>query len=68
MGFCPDGPDCPRRHIRRIICPLYITGFCPKGPECEFTHPRFEGVVGRLRIGEDKEKEDDTKDKEIEKR
>jgi hypothetical protein len=30
------GPDCPRKHIRRILCPLYVAGFCPDGPECKF--------------------------------
>lgn len=52
-GFCPDGPKCPMRHIRRTICPLYLTGFCPKGPNCEHTHPRFENVPDKLYIGPD---------------
>ncbi|EGW33384.1 uncharacterized protein SPAPADRAFT_55266 [Spathaspora passalidarum NRRL Y-27907] len=52
-GFCPDGPNCKNRHVRRILCPLFLAGFCPKGFECEYTHPKFEGIVGRLRIKPD---------------
>ena len=25
---------CPRKHIRKVACQLYLTGFCPLGPEC----------------------------------
>jgi len=28
------GPTCPRKHIRRVACQLYLTGFCPLGPDC----------------------------------
>ncbi|CAN3365101.1 mRNA 3'-end-processing protein Yth1p [Diutina catenulata] len=52
-GFCPDGPECTKRHVRKIMCPLYLTGFCPKGPECEFGHPRFDQIVGKMRIKPD---------------
>ncbi|KAK6457121.1 mRNA 3'-end-processing protein YTH1 [Scheffersomyces xylosifermentans] len=55
-GFCPDGPNCTKRHVRKILCPLYLTGFCPKGSECEFTHPKFDTVLGRLRIKPDVKK------------
>ena len=30
----PSGPTCPRKHVRRVACKLYLTGFCPMGPEC----------------------------------
>lgn len=33
-GFCPKGPNCPKKHIRRVACPLYLAGFCPEGLEC----------------------------------
>ncbi|CEH12541.1 related to cleavage and polyadenylation specificity factor [Ceraceosorus bombacis] len=39
-GFCPKGPDCPKKHIRRPACPLYLAGFCPKGKECKQGHPK----------------------------
>lgn len=57
-GFCPDGPKCGMRHVRRVFCPLYLTGFCPKGPNCENTHPRFENVPERLYILPDKTMDD----------
>ncbi|KAL7663046.1 mRNA 3'-end-processing protein [[Candida] zeylanoides] len=56
-GFCPDGPKCSKRHVRKIMCPLWLTGFCPKGYECDYSHPRFEGIGERLRITPDKGKE-----------
>ena len=28
------GPDCPRKHVRRVACQLYLTGLCPLGPDC----------------------------------
>lgn len=47
QGFCPDGPDCPNRHVRKILCPHYLTGFCPKGYECDYNHPRYDPNVAR---------------------
>ncbi|TKY88070.1 hypothetical protein EX895_003166 [Sporisorium graminicola] len=37
-GFCPKGPLCAKKHIRRVACPLYLTGFCPQGLECPRGH------------------------------
>lgn len=55
-GFCPDGPKCTKRHIRKTICELYLTGFCPYGPKCTLgSHPKFENLLSRLRIKPDKE-------------
>lgn len=54
-GFCPDGPKCVNRHVRKIMCPLWLTGFCPKGAECDFSHPRFEGISEKFRIKPDEE-------------
>ncbi|KAI1329699.1 hypothetical protein F5Y16DRAFT_365028 [Xylariaceae sp. FL0255] len=43
MGFCPLGPDCSKRHVRRKLCPYYLAGFCPDGKTCtEGAHPRWE--------------------------
>lgn len=39
------------------MCPLWVTGFCPKGAECEHSHPRFEGIIDRLRIKPDNDPE-----------
>ncbi|EPQ27006.1 uncharacterized protein PFL1_05290 [Pseudozyma flocculosa PF-1] len=37
-GFCPRGPDCPKKHVRRVACPWYLCGFCPLGPSCKMGH------------------------------
>ncbi|GAA5836439.1 hypothetical protein JCM9279_000392 [Rhodotorula babjevae] len=41
-GFCPRGPDCELKHVRRVICQDYLVGFCAKGKDCPFGHPKFE--------------------------
>ncbi|KXJ86910.1 hypothetical protein Micbo1qcDRAFT_168001 [Microdochium bolleyi] len=43
-GFCPLGPECSKKHVRRKqICPYYMAGFCPDGRECkEGAHARWE--------------------------
>lgn len=57
-GFCPDGPACNKRHIRKTFCELYLTGFCPYGAKCNLgAHPKFEGLLDKLRIKPDKKEE-----------
>ncbi|KAH7018523.1 uncharacterized protein B0I36DRAFT_207931, partial [Microdochium trichocladiopsis] len=34
-GFCPLGPECSKKHVRRKLCPYYLAGFCPDGPDCK---------------------------------
>ncbi|KAJ4164312.1 hypothetical protein LMH87_005989 [Akanthomyces muscarius] len=42
MGFCPLGPVCSKKHVRRKPCPFYLAGFCPEGPECKRgSHPKW---------------------------
>ncbi|KAI1111036.1 hypothetical protein F5Y14DRAFT_443573 [Nemania sp. NC0429] len=42
-GFCPLGPTCSKRHLRRKLCAYYLAGFCPDGKACrEGAHPRWE--------------------------
>ena len=41
-GFCPLGPRCDKKHVRRKICLYYLAGFCPDGKLCkEGAHPRW---------------------------
>ena len=41
-GFCPLGPICSKKHVRRTLCPFYLAGFCPEGKECkEGVHPKW---------------------------
>ncbi|UKZ64779.1 uncharacterized protein TrAtP1_005990 [Trichoderma atroviride] len=42
MGFCPLGPLCAKKHVRRKVCVYYLAGFCPDGPECKMgSHPKW---------------------------
>ncbi|KAI0975096.1 hypothetical protein F4678DRAFT_419303 [Xylaria arbuscula] len=42
-GFCPLGPTCSKRHVRRKLCLCYLAGFCPDGPDCkDGAHARWE--------------------------
>lgn len=41
-GFCPLGPRCGKKHVRKTICKFYMVGFCPYGRQCkEGAHPRW---------------------------
>ena len=41
-GFCPLGPRCSKKHIRKSMCPYYLAGFCPDGRNCkEGAHPKW---------------------------
>lgn len=41
-GFCPLGPHCAKKHIRKTLCKFYLAGFCPYGRQCkEGAHPRY---------------------------
>lgn len=39
-GFCPRGPSCKERHLKRAVCKNYMLGFCEKGPKCCLAHPK----------------------------
>ncbi|RPB08627.1 hypothetical protein P167DRAFT_528185 [Morchella conica CCBAS932] len=42
-GFCPLGPTCSKKHVRKPICKFYLAGFCPDGRQAckEGAHPRW---------------------------
>ncbi|KAH8899313.1 hypothetical protein GQ53DRAFT_586794, partial [Thozetella sp. PMI_491] len=41
-GFCPLGPRCDKKHVRRKICPCFLAGFCPEGRTCkDGAHPKW---------------------------
>ncbi|ATY64894.1 high-affinity glucose transporter, putative [Cordyceps militaris CM01] len=48
MGFCPLGPVCAKKHVRRKLCAFYLAGFCPEGPECRRgSHPKWSTTLDR---------------------
>lgn len=50
MGFCPLGPRCAKKHVRRKLCPFYLAGFCPDGPECKAgAHPKWSKNLDKPR-------------------
>lgn len=58
MGFCPQGPNCKKRHVKKVLCPRYLTGFCPLGRrDCDMAHPPFvvPASLSKLRIKKDEE-------------
>jgi cleavage and polyadenylation specificity factor subunit 4 len=59
-GFCPLGPRCDKKHVRRRICVYYLAGFCPDGKACKNgAHPRWvkEEDLEKPRVKEER-KED----------
>ncbi|MCJ1429732.1 RNA-binding component of cleavage and polyadenylation factor, partial [Sticta canariensis] len=41
-GFCPLGPRCSKKHVRKMLCRFYLAGFCPYGRQCqEGVHTRW---------------------------
>ena len=42
QGFCPLGPRCSKKHVRKTLCRLYLAGFCPSGRQCKLgAHPHW---------------------------
>ena len=53
MGFCPLGPRCAKKHVRRKPCPFYLAGFCPDGPECKAGgHPKYSKTLEEPKTAE----------------
>ncbi|KAH8655173.1 hypothetical protein BX600DRAFT_469230 [Xylariales sp. PMI_506] len=59
-GFCPLGPNCSKKHVRRQLCPYYLAGFCPDGKTCkEGAHPRWDKNLEKPVAKSEKKAEDD---------
>ncbi|KAI0533134.1 hypothetical protein GGR58DRAFT_487874 [Xylaria digitata] len=69
-GFCPLGPNCSKRHVRRKLCVYYLAGFCPDGKTCkEGAHPRWEKnlekPIAKSDIVVEEPRRDDAMDEEM---
>ncbi len=60
-GFCPLGPRCDKKHVRRKLCPCFLAGFCPDGKSCkEGAHAKWtqDKDMEKPRVKEDKPEEE----------
>ncbi|KAK3328913.1 hypothetical protein B0H66DRAFT_6325 [Apodospora peruviana] len=60
-GFCPLGPRCDKKHVRKKLCNFYLAGFCPDGKHCKIgAHPRWtkDKDMEKPKVREDKPKVD----------
>jgi cleavage and polyadenylation specificity factor subunit 4 len=59
QGFCPLGPNCSKKHVRRKLCSFYLAGFCPDGPDCkEGAHPKWQTDLENPTVKVEKEEDD----------
>lgn len=62
MGFCPLGPRCSKKHVRRKLCSFYLAGFCPDGLGCKVgAHPKWKKDLERPRARSEVDEEEATK-------
>ncbi|KAF4507498.1 hypothetical protein G6O67_003990 [Ophiocordyceps sinensis] len=62
MGFCPLGPLCSKKHVRRKSCVFYLAGFCPDGPECKHgAHPKWSKDLEKPTAKSDEKRDDDAR-------
>ena len=61
QGFCPLGPRCSKKHVRKKLCPYYLAGFCPNGKTCkEGAHPRWEKDLEKPTAKVEKKEDDES--------
>ncbi|KAK3309667.1 uncharacterized protein B0T15DRAFT_516145 [Chaetomium strumarium] len=68
-GFCPLGPRCDKKHVRRRMCMYYLAGFCPDGKQCrEGAHPKWvpDGELEKPKVKEERPKEEGQEERERE--
>lgn len=58
MGFCPLGPRCAKKHVRRKLCVYYLAGFCPDGPDCKAAHPKWNKDLDKPRARSEEREEE----------
>ncbi|CAF3601218.1 unnamed protein product [Fusarium graminearum] len=60
MGFCPLGPNCSKKHVRRKLCVFYLAGFCPDGPDCkEGAHPKWSKDLEKPTLKSEEKKDEE---------
>lgn len=61
QGFCPLGPRCAKKHVRKKMCPYFLAGFCPDGRECkEGAHPKWQKDLEKPTVKVEKKDDDDS--------
>ena len=66
-GFCPLGPRCAKKHVRKKLCPYYLAGFCPDGKACrQGAHPRWEKDLEKPKVREERRPEEEERAREEE--
>ncbi|CAN8100853.1 unnamed protein product [Discula destructiva] len=58
-GFCPLGPRCAKKHVRKKMCKYFLAGFCPDGRDCkEGTHPKWKKDLEKPTVKVEQKEED----------
>lgn len=60
QGFCPLGPRCAKKHVRKKLCPYFLAGFCPDGRECkQGAHPKWQKDLEKPTLKVERKEEDE---------
>jgi cleavage and polyadenylation specificity factor subunit 4 len=66
-GFCPLGPNCSKKHVRKEICPFFLAGFCWEGRTCKNgAHPRWGGDLPPPTVRKPKEEKEEERREVVE--
>ncbi|KAH6669228.1 hypothetical protein B0J14DRAFT_115006 [Halenospora varia] len=64
-GFCPLGPNCSKKHVRKTLCEFYLAGFCPDGKTCKKAHPRWPTDLAKPTIKIERDPEEIAEEQRI---
>lgn len=59
-GFCPLGPRCSKKHVRKKLCPYFLAGFCPDGRDCKLgAHPKWKKDLEKPTVKVERKEDDE---------